>query len=80
MHGKYIYLACEDGTVKILKVKKGKIEFVRSLFKAEARCLSIELQLLGKDEKQMVTTLFTGYSDSSFRKWDLTTGNSILHF
>ena len=43
MHGKYIYLACEDGTVKILKVKKSKIEFVRSLVKVDAKCLSLEL-------------------------------------
>ena len=43
MFGKYIYLACEDGTVKILKVKKNKIDYIRSLFKSEARCTSIEL-------------------------------------
>lgn len=43
MHGKYIYLACEDGTVRILKIKKNKIEYVRQLFKAESACLSIEL-------------------------------------
>lgn len=41
--GKYIYLACEDGTVKILKIKKNKIEYVRQLFKIESSCLSIEL-------------------------------------
>jgi hypothetical protein len=35
IHGKYIYLACEDGTVKILKIKKSKIEFVRSLAKVD---------------------------------------------
>lgn len=80
MHGKYIYLACEDGTVKILKIKKGKIEFVRSLYKAEARCLSLELLTNGIDENTMVKGLFSAYSDSSFRKWDLSSGNSILHF
>lgn len=45
LQGKFIYLACEDGTVKVLKIKKNKIEYIRSLFKAEARCLSLELIL-----------------------------------
>jgi len=35
MMGKYIYLACEDGTVKILKVKKSGIELVRTLVRVD---------------------------------------------
>jgi WD40 repeat protein len=67
--------------VKILKVKKSKIEFVRALVKAEDQCLSVELDTLSaSNEKTIVKTLFAGYSDSSIRKWDIQTGNSILHF
>lgn len=81
MHGKFIYLASQDGTVKILKIKKSKIEFVRSLVKVEDQCLSVELDSSSvPNEKGVVKTLFAGYSDSSIRKWDLQTGNSILHF
>jgi WD40 repeat protein len=84
MHGKYIYLACEDGSVKILKVKKTKIEYVRHLVKAESKALSIELVLppppTTSDEKSIVKSLFVGYADSSIRKWDLASGNSVLHF
>jgi WD40 repeat protein len=80
MHGKYIYLACEDGLIKILKVKKTKIEYVRQLVKAESKALSIELVSAGIDEKSLVKNLFVGYADSSIRKWDLLTGNSVLHF
>lgn len=29
MIGKYIYLACEDGSIRVLKVKKSKIELVK---------------------------------------------------
>ena len=80
MHGKYIYLACEDGSVKVLKVKKTKIEYVRHLVKSESKALSIELVRNGIDEKSIVKSLFVGYADSSIRKWDLQTGNSVLHF
>jgi U3 small nucleolar RNA-associated protein 4 len=80
MHGKYIYLACEDGSVKILKVKKTKIEYVRQLVKSDSKALSIELVRSGVDEKSLVKSLFVGYADSSIRKWDLLTGNSVLHF
>lgn len=80
--GKYIYLACEDGTIKILKIKKNKIEYIRQLFKTESSCLSLELILTSEnnDEETLVKNLFAGYSDSSIRKWDLVSGNSILHF
>ena len=51
MLGKYLYLACEDGTVKILKVRKNKIELVKSLFKVDKRCLSLDLIQTSPDEK-----------------------------
>lgn len=81
MHGKYIYLATEDGSIKILKVKKTKIDYVRTLVKVESKCLSIELAIDPKaSEKSLVKSLYAGYDDSSMRKWDLSTGNSVLHF
>ena len=45
MHGKYLYVAQEDGSIKIIKVKKSKLELVRSLVKADSRCLSVELEI-----------------------------------
>jgi len=54
MHGKYLYLASEDGSAKILKIKKTKIEMVRSLVKVgDSKALSIELQIK-EDEKTLV--------------------------
>ena len=79
MHGKFIYLACEDGTVKVLKMKKNKIEYIRQLFKVDALCLSLDL-VRNVPEDQIVKNIFAGFSDSSIRKWDLLTGNSVLHF
>ncbi|CDW74499.1 u3 small nucleolar rnaassociated protein [Stylonychia lemnae] len=79
MHGKFLYLACEDGTVKILKVKKNKIEYIRQMFKVDARCLSLAL-VRNVPENQMVKNIYAGYSDSSIRKWDMIGGNSVLHF
>ena len=70
---KLLYIACEDGSLKICKVKKEKIELSRTLVKAETRCFSLALT---HDEKY----IFGGYADSSIRKWDLTNGNCILHF
>jgi len=81
MFGKYIYLASEDGTIKILKAKKTKIDFVRTLPKGEDKCLSVELITDNKsDPKSIVRSLYAGYADSSIRRWDLITGNSVLHF
>eukprot|EP00347_Sterkiella_histriomuscorum_P013585 403364154 len=86
IQGKFIYLACEDGTVRVLQIKKNKIEYIRQLFKAESSCISIELikpvEQDGsfKSEDKLVNQLFAGYSDSSIRKWDLISGNCILHF
>ena len=58
MHGKFTYLACEDGSVKIVKVKKTKIEMVRSMIKiSDSKSLSLELILSQKakeDEKALV--------------------------
>jgi hypothetical protein len=56
MHGKYIYLASEDGSVKVAKVKKARIEYVRTTLArvGESRCLSIELVTEGSSEKSLV--------------------------
>ena len=80
MLGKFLYLACEDGTIKILKVRKNKIELVKSLFKVDNRCLCLDPIQSTSDEKQLARYIFSGYSDSSIRKWDLQSGNSILQF
>jgi WD40 repeat protein len=76
MHGKYIYLASEDGKIKIVKIKKSKIEYVRSLVKAEERCLSLALVTKDISEKSLVKTLYAGYDNSSIKQWNLSTGNS----
>jgi hypothetical protein len=39
--GKHLYLACEDGSVKIVKIKKDSVTLLKTLQKAETRCLSI---------------------------------------
>jgi len=55
MHGKYMYIASEDGSCKILKVKKTKIEMVRSMVKVgDSKALSIELINAQVDEKAIV--------------------------
>jgi hypothetical protein len=58
MYGKFAYLACEDGSVKIVKVKKTKIDMVRSMIKiSDSKSLSLELILSQKakeDEKALV--------------------------
>lgn len=41
--GKFIYLACEDGSVRVIKVRKNKIELMKMLVKSDASCLSIEV-------------------------------------
>jgi hypothetical protein len=41
--GKFCYLACEDGTIRIVKIKKRSIELVKILMKAESSCLSLDL-------------------------------------
>ena len=43
MLGKYIYVACEDGSIRILKVKKKSIELIKMLVKSTASCLSIDV-------------------------------------
>lgn len=78
MLGKFIYVAQEDGSIKVLKVKKTKIELVRSLPKVDSRCLSLAIE--GADDKQPTKSLFAGYADSSIRRWDLSSGSSVLHF
>ena len=70
--GKLLYLACEDGSIKILKVKKEKIELARTLTKAESRCLCLEVTPDGKH-------VYAGYADSSVRRWGVESGNCTLH-
>jgi WD40 repeat protein len=71
--GKFLYLACEDGSIKVLKVKKDKIELARTLTKAETKCLCLEVTADGK-------SVYAGYADSSVRRWEVETGNCTLHF
>lgn len=72
MIGKHLYLACEDGSVKIVKIKKDSVTLLRTLQKTETRCLSLSVSF---DE----STFFGGYADGSIRKWNLKSNNCILH-
>ena len=36
-----MYLACQDGTIKILKIKETRIDLVKNLVKVDAKCLSL---------------------------------------
>jgi U3 small nucleolar RNA-associated protein 4 len=66
-------LACEDGSIKIVKIKKGAIQLQRTLAKmVGVRCLSVEV---AEDD----SFIYGSYSDGSIRKWELETGNCILH-
>jgi len=69
--GKHLYLACEDGSIKIVKIKKHGLELTRTLQRTESRCLSLDIL----DDK----FIYAGYADSSIRKWDLQSGNTVLH-
>jgi hypothetical protein len=40
---KFVFLACEDGSIRIVKVKKNKIELVKMLVKSNSSCLSVEI-------------------------------------
>ena len=71
--GKFLYVACEDGSIKQLKVKKDSIELTRQGMRTEAKCLSLEVSA---DQK----FVFGGYDDSSIRKWNLDTLHCELHF
>ena len=65
-------LACEDGSIKLVKIKKGEIVLQRTLSKMlGVRCLSLEVTA---DDK----IIWAGYSDGSIRKWDLEASNCIL--
>jgi WD40 repeat protein len=46
MVGKFAYVACEDGSIRVLKVKKTKIELVKMLVKSSASCLSLAVASL----------------------------------
>ena len=41
--GKFVYLASEDGSIKIVKIKKTKIEIIKVLTKSSTSCLSLAL-------------------------------------
>ena len=71
-----MYLACEDGTIKLAKVKKEKIELVKHLPKINSNCLSLAVDIVEGNVKY----LFSGYADSSMRKWELESANSILQW
>lgn len=71
--GKHVYLACEDGSIKILKVKKESIQFAKTLCKCETRCLCVQVSSDGKH-------VYAGYADSSVRRWEVDSGNCTLHF
>ena len=43
IEGKFAYLASEDGSIKIVKVKKSKIELIKMLNKNSTSCLSLAL-------------------------------------
>ena len=45
-----MYIACEDGSIKILQIKKSRIELIKSMIKTEAKCLSLSLVLDKKHE------------------------------
>lgn len=70
--GKHMYLACEDGSIKIVKVKKDSFVLLRTLQRTETRCLSLQVS---QDE----SNVFAGYADGSIRRWDLKSNNCTLH-
>lgn len=67
IHNKYCYLACEDGTIKVVKIKKNKIDYIRNLPKIDSKCLSLDLEIVNNNVKY----IYASYSDSSIRKWDV---------
>ena len=64
--GKHLYLGCEDGSIKTVRIKKDSIELARQIMRAETKCLSLEVTA---NERYC----FGAYADSSIRKWDLET-------
>ena len=73
VRGKNLYMACEDGSIRIAKIKKDSIVLIRSMSRAEVKCLSF---CITSDEKYIIG----GYEDSSIRKWNINNGNCELHF
>jgi hypothetical protein len=43
MVGKFMFVACHDGTLRLLKVRKNKIELIKILAKDSNVCMSLEL-------------------------------------
>ena len=70
---KNLYLACEDGSIKTLRVRKDSIELTRQFMRAETKCLSVEVTA---DQK----FVYGGYADSSIRKWSTEDSHCELHF
>ena len=83
MVGKFIYLACEDGSIRIVKVKKNKIELVRMMVKNTASCLSLSVvettQLNEEEEKGPVAHLWAGYADGTIKQWDVKNNTCLIH-
>ena len=55
LSGKFIYVACEDGSIRVLKIKKNKIELIKMLVKSSSSCLSIAVVEEMKKEKTKKT-------------------------
>lgn len=43
IQGKFVFLASEDGGIKIVKIKKTKIELIKMLNKGSSSCLSLAI-------------------------------------
>lgn len=60
---KTMILACEDGSIKLVKVKKDGIVLLKTMQKMGHRCLSLAVM--------SDNVVFAGYADGSIRKWDV---------
>jgi U3 small nucleolar RNA-associated protein 4 len=84
MVGKFMYVACEDGSIRVLKVKKNKIELVRMMVKNTASCLSLSIddstQLKMEDgDTGPVAFLWAGYADGTIKQWDVKNNTCLIH-
>lgn len=64
LQGKLLYLACEDGSIKLVKIKKDSLVLHKQMAKMQSRCLSI--CLLSESLE-----FFASYADGSILKWDI---------
>jgi WD40 repeat protein len=67
-------VGCEDGVIRVFKVKKGSIEFVKMLGKVKDQCLSLSF------DPENSNFIYAGYTGSTIRKWDMKQNNIILEF